>query len=91
MRLPLLLKSRVHWVTELGLCLRNPAGNIHNFHPRRVRADKAIHTIFKDNAALRGNPKPLGSKEKWLWMRLAVGYIFRADNDIEEIDDARDA
>ena len=55
-----------------------------------MRANKAIYTIFKDNAAFRRNPEPLGSKEKWLWMRLAVGDIFRADNDIEEIDDARD-
>ena len=56
-----------------------------------MRADKAIYTIFKDNAALWRNPEPLSSKEKWLWMRLAMGDIFRANNDIEEIDDARDA
>ena len=55
-----------------------------------MRADKAIHTIFKDNTALRRDPEALGSKEKWLWMRLAMGDIFRADNDIEEVDDARD-
>ena len=56
-----------------------------------MRADKAIHTIFKDNAAFRSHSEALGSEEKRLWMRLAVGDIFRADNDIEEIDDARDA
>jgi predicted DNA binding protein len=55
-----------------------------------VRANKAIYTIFKDNAALWRNPKTLGSKEKWLWMRLAMGDIFRANNDIEEINNARD-
>ena len=55
-----------------------------------MRANKAIHTIFKDNAAVWRDPKPLGSKEKWLWMRLSMGDIFGADNDIEEIDDARD-
>lgn len=55
-----------------------------------MRADKAIHTIFKDNTALWRDPEPLSSKEKWLWMWLAVGDIFRANNDIEEINNARD-
>ena len=56
-----------------------------------MRADEAIHTIFKHDAALWSHPKALGSKEKRLWMRLAMGDIFRADNDIKEVDNARDA
>lgn len=55
-----------------------------------MRANKAIYTIFKDNTALWRNPEKLGSEEKWLWMRLAVGDIFRANNDIEKINNARD-
>lgn len=56
-----------------------------------MRADKAIHTIFKHDAALRSHPKAFCSKEKRLWMRLAMGDIFRADNDIKEVDNACDS